>query len=127
GTAATSGTVTVTDTLPTGLTATLIAGTGWTCTQPAGSCTRNDALAAAARYPSLTLTVNGASNAPATGTNSVTFSGGGETNMSNDTASDATTIQTAGSVVSDDFTSGSLNTAVWTFVNPQNDGSFSLN
>ena len=35
GNAATSGTVTVTDTVPTGLTATAIAGTGWTCTQPA--------------------------------------------------------------------------------------------
>ena len=32
GNAATSGTVTVTDTLPTGLTATAISGTGWTCT-----------------------------------------------------------------------------------------------
>ena len=32
GTGPTSGTVTVTDTLPTGLTATAIAGTGWSCT-----------------------------------------------------------------------------------------------
>src|SRR6185312_8875629 len=31
GSAATSGTVTVTDTLPAGLTATAISGTGWTC------------------------------------------------------------------------------------------------
>ena len=54
GAAATSGTVTVTDTVPTGLTATAISGTGWTCTQPAGSCTRSDALAAAASYPALT-------------------------------------------------------------------------
>jgi uncharacterized repeat protein (TIGR01451 family) len=35
GAGATSGTVTVTDTLPTGLTATGIAGAGWACTQPA--------------------------------------------------------------------------------------------
>ena len=34
GSASTSGTVTVTDTLPAGLTATSIAGTGWICTQP---------------------------------------------------------------------------------------------
>src|SRR5208282_5157224 len=32
GTASTTGTVTVVDTLPTGLTATTISGTGWTCT-----------------------------------------------------------------------------------------------
>jgi uncharacterized repeat protein (TIGR01451 family) len=38
------GTVTVSDVLPTGLTATAISGTGWTCTQPGGPCTRVDAL-----------------------------------------------------------------------------------
>lgn len=34
GTGPTAGTVTVTDTLPTGVTATLIKAQGWTCTQP---------------------------------------------------------------------------------------------
>ena len=95
GAAATSGTVTVTDAVPTGLTATAIAGTGWTCTQPAGPCTRSDVLAAAASYPALTLTVNVASNAPASVTNTATVAGGGETNTSNDTASNVTTIGTA--------------------------------
>ena len=102
GGAATSGTVTVTDTLPTGLTATAISGTGWTCTQPAGSCTRSDVLAAAASYPALTLTVNVASNAPATVTNTATVAGGGETNTSNDTASDATTVGDCCDAGSDD-------------------------
>src|SRR5205823_1229946 len=37
GTAATTGTVTVSDTVPSGLTATAIGGTGWTCTQPSGT------------------------------------------------------------------------------------------
>ena len=48
GTGPTSGTVTVTDTLPTGLTATAMAGTGWACTLGTLTCTRGDALAAAA-------------------------------------------------------------------------------
>src|SRR2546423_1317765 len=37
-----SGTVTVTDTLPSGLTATGLAGTGWTCTLATLTCTRSD-------------------------------------------------------------------------------------
>ena len=48
GSAATSGTVTVTDTLPAGLTATAISGTGWTCVLGTLTCTRSDALAAGA-------------------------------------------------------------------------------
>ena len=45
GTAATTGTVTVTDTLPAGLTATALSGTGWSCTLATLTCTRSDALA----------------------------------------------------------------------------------
>jgi uncharacterized repeat protein (TIGR01451 family) len=48
GSAPTGGTVTVTDTLPPMLNATSIAGTAWSCTQPAGPCTRSDALGAGA-------------------------------------------------------------------------------
>ena len=92
GTGATSGTVTVTDTVPSGLTATAISGTGWTCTQPSGPCTRSDVLAAGGSYPVITLTVNVAGNAPASVTNSAAVSGGGETNTANDTANDPTTI-----------------------------------
>jgi hypothetical protein len=44
GTAATSGAITVSTTVPTGLTATAISGTGWSCAQPAGPCTRADAF-----------------------------------------------------------------------------------
>jgi uncharacterized repeat protein (TIGR01451 family) len=92
GTGPTSGTVTVTDTLPSGLTATAISGTGWSCTLGTLTCTRSDALAAGSSYPAITLTVNVANNAAASVTNSVSISGGGETNTGNDTAKDATTI-----------------------------------
>ena len=92
GFAPTSGTVTMTDTLPAGLTATAIGGSGWTCTLGTLTCTRSDALAASASYPAITLTVNVANNAAASLTNTATVSGGGETNTANDTASDPTTI-----------------------------------
>jgi uncharacterized repeat protein (TIGR01451 family) len=75
GTGPTTGTVSVTDTVPGGLTGTLIAGSGWACAQPAGPCTRGDALAPGCSYPSIVLTVNVASDAPATVSNTVTVSG----------------------------------------------------
>ena len=95
--AASAGTVTVVDTLPTGLTATAISGTGWTCTLATLTCTRADSIGQGASYPQITLTVNVAANAPATVTNTATVSGGGETNTSNNTSSDLTTV--AGEVV----------------------------
>ena len=95
GTVASSGTVTVVDTLPTGLTAAAISGTGWTTNLGTLTCTRSDALAAGAAYPPITLTVNVAANAPASVTNTATVSGGGDTNSANNTASDPTTINAA--------------------------------
>ncbi len=92
GTAATSGTVTVTDTLPGGLTATALSGTGWTVAANNLSATRSDALAAGGSYPALTLTVNVSSTAASSVTNNVVVSGGGESNTANDTGTDATTI-----------------------------------
>ncbi|MBL8235463.1 MAG: hypothetical protein JNL98_43615, partial [Bryobacterales bacterium] len=97
GTASTTGTVTVVDTLPAGLTATGITGSGWNCVLGTLTCTRNDALTASSSYPSITLTVNVAANASASVTNSVTVSGGGETNTGNNVANDVTTIN-SGSV-----------------------------
>jgi hypothetical protein len=98
GGAATSGTVTVTDTLPAGLTATAMSGTNWACTLSTVTCTRNDPLAAGASHPAITLKVNVASNAPASVTNTATVSGGGETNTSNDTANDHATITPYGTL-----------------------------
>jgi len=91
----TTGTVTVTDVLPAGLTPTAVVGSGWTCPAPSGqtaSCTRSDVLAAGASYPVIRVTVTVLSSAPAALTNVATVSGGGETNAANDTASDPTNI-----------------------------------
>jgi uncharacterized repeat protein (TIGR01451 family) len=96
----TVGTVTVTDALPTGLTATAISGTGWSCTLGTLTCTRGDALAAGNSYPAITLTVNVATNAPSQVTNTATVSGGGEVNTANSSASDPTTVLAPDLVVS---------------------------
>ncbi len=75
GAVATSGTVTVTETVPSGLTLVSMAGTGWTC--GGITCTRNDALAAGQSYPSITVTVNVAVNATSPQVNTAAVSGGG--------------------------------------------------
>jgi len=97
GAAATNGSaVTVTDTLPVGLTATGISGSApWVCVLGTLTCTRSDVLAAGASYSPITVTVTVANNAPASVINSVTISGGGQINTTNDTASDPTTINNA--------------------------------
>jgi uncharacterized repeat protein (TIGR01451 family) len=87
-------TVTVTDTLPTGLTATGISGTDWSCTQPSGPCTRTDVLAAGASYAPIVVTVTVATTAPLpTVTNSVNVD---ILNVNHDTAFDVTTITNPG-------------------------------
>jgi uncharacterized repeat protein (TIGR01451 family) len=92
GPGATSGTVSVTDLLPAGLTATGISGQGWDANLALLTAARDDPLGPGAAYPPLTVTVNVAANAPASVTNTATVSGGGEVNTANDTASDMTTI-----------------------------------
>src|SRR5205814_42879 len=92
GSAPTSGVVTVTDTIPAGLSATNIAGTGWTCVLGTLTCTRSDALAAGSSYPAITLTVTVANTAVAYATLFPSVSGGGQTNTANDSANDPTII-----------------------------------
>jgi uncharacterized repeat protein (TIGR01451 family) len=91
GAGPTVGTVTVTDTLPTGLLALSMSGSGWTCNTSTVTCTRSSVLVSNTSYPAITLTVL-VGSAPPSVTNTVHVSGGGETNTSNDTATDPTTI-----------------------------------
>jgi hypothetical protein len=87
----TSGTVTVTDNAPAGLSVTAMSGTGWSClTLP--TCTRSDTLTASQSYPVITVTVSVASNAPSSLTNMAAVSGGGSASA---TASDVTSIGSA--------------------------------
>jgi hypothetical protein len=126
GTASSSGTVTVTDTLPTGMTATSFSGTGWTIVTGTGGsvqATRTTALAGGSSYPTLTVVVSVSASAGSSGgvhstlTNSATVSGGGDNSAGNNTANDVTTItQVAAAVVtSGGGQSTTVNTA---FTNP---------
>src|SRR6185503_6599025 len=56
------------------------------------TCSRSDALGAGATYPAVTVTVTVASTAPATVTNQVVATGGGDSTPANNSASDPTTI-----------------------------------
>jgi uncharacterized repeat protein (TIGR01451 family) len=96
----TGGTVTVTDSMPSGLTATAASGNNWSCQVTGGgtgvSCNRSDALAQGTSYDLITLTVSVAANATNL-TNSATVSGGGDPN--NHTANDPTTINPTAVIV----------------------------
>jgi uncharacterized repeat protein (TIGR01451 family) len=86
--AATNGAVTVTDTLPYGLTATAISGSGWTCTLSTVGCNRSDGLNDNTGYPAITVAVSVAGLSPGVITNRVSAFYGGVTNL----ATDPTTI-----------------------------------
>ncbi|MED7829040.1 hypothetical protein VXC91_46315, partial [Streptomyces chiangmaiensis] len=102
GPGATDGTITVKDTLPAGLTASSISGSGWTCTLATLTCTRSDLLAAGAAYPPITLKAKASchtqrqDSATVTKggdrkvTNTATVTGGGDTTTH--TAADTTAI-----------------------------------
>ncbi len=82
GAGPTVGPVTVTETVPSGLTLVSMSGTDWTCPS---TCARSDALAGGSSYPPITVTVNVTASAIGTITNSVSVSGGGSaSNTGND-------------------------------------------
>ncbi len=98
----TTGTITVIDTLPTGITFSSFTGSGWSCSVTAAgppqvvTCTRTTAIAANSSAPLIALTVNVAAAAVAASpvTNNVTVSGGGEPagNAGNNTDSDIANV-----------------------------------
>jgi hypothetical protein len=88
--APTNSPVTVTETVPSGLTLTAMSGDGWGC--GGNTCTRSDVLRGNTSYPPITVTVNVAANATTPQVNSVSASGGGSAGA---TATDSTTITAA--------------------------------
>ena len=93
GAGPTAGLVTVTDTLPAGLTATAInAPTPWTCVLSSLSCSTSATLASGAAYPSITVTASIGASALGTLTNKAVVGGGSEVNLTNDTATDPITL-----------------------------------
>jgi uncharacterized repeat protein (TIGR01451 family) len=96
GTDATSGPVTVSDAMPPGLTATVAAGSGWSCSgTTTRTCTRSDALAPGASYPPITIIANVAAGATPEITNAATVAGGGDVDASNNAASDTVPVRDA--------------------------------
>ena len=88
GTAApTSGTVTVTEAVPSGLRLVSMSGAMWSCV--GNTCTRGDTLNAGSSFPPITVTVNIDANAPSQVTNQVSVSSEGAATAN---ASDVTTI-----------------------------------
>lgn len=97
GTAPSSGTITVADTLPTGLGFVSASGTGWTCSAVGQvvTCTSSTLIGTGASSANpITLTVSVAATARPSVTNSASVSGGGEpaANAGNDNAYDPTVI-----------------------------------
>jgi uncharacterized repeat protein (TIGR01451 family) len=91
----TSGVVTVTEAVPSGLTLVSMAGAGWTCPGGGATCTRSDVLAAGASYPAITVTVNVGASAASPQVNSVSVSGGGSAGAN---ATDSTVILALASI-----------------------------
>ena len=93
GGTATTGTVTVTDQIPTGLAYVSAAGTDWTCGTAGNpvtvTCTRTAAIAAGGSAPAITLTVLVNAAAGAEITNTASVSGGGEPAAKNGNNSDS--------------------------------------
>jgi uncharacterized protein (TIGR03437 family) len=71
----TSGPVTLTASVPVGLTVASLSGTGWNCSP--NQCTRSDALAGASSYPPVTVAVSVAATAGSQATPQFSVSGGG--------------------------------------------------
>ncbi len=94
GNAATNSLITVTDTLPTGLSFVSGSGSGWSCSASAQivTCTYTPALAAAATT-TLTLTVNVGGAAYPTITNSATVSYPGDADATNNTGTRPTSVR----------------------------------
>ena len=100
--------VTLSDSAPSGLTITAMSGNGWTCTV-LPTCTRSDALASGVAYPSVTVSVNVATNASSPQINRVSVTTAAtESNSVNNLGTDSTIIVTGtvGSLTVNKFGSG---------------------
>jgi uncharacterized repeat protein (TIGR01451 family) len=108
GASTSSGNVTVSNQLPTGLTMTSMSGTGWTFNSNNLTATRSTTVSAGASYPPITIGVTAAPNAPASLTTTVTVSGGGDGNVLNNTGSLASSVAAGPDLVIGKTSDGAL-------------------
>ncbi|MEX2273857.1 MAG: ice-binding family protein [Vicinamibacterales bacterium] len=94
GGAASAGTFTVVDTLPTGLTFISGTGTGWSCSGSGSTvtCTNTTPIAATSSAGNITLVVGIEPTTAASVTNVATIAGGGDTVLTNNSVSDVTAV-----------------------------------
>jgi uncharacterized repeat protein (TIGR01451 family) len=99
GSRTSSGSYTVTDTLPAGLSLVSASGTGWVCsnnlptTPTTVSCTSNSNIAGLAANPNaITLTVNVLAAAFPTVVNSASVTGGGDVDLTNNSVTDTVLV-----------------------------------
>lgn len=88
----TANTVTVSNTLPAGMTMTSMSGTGWSFNSNNLTATRSGTLNVGTNYPPITIGFAVSSSAPSLLTSQVAVSGGGEGNALNNTSSLTWTI-----------------------------------
>ncbi len=96
----TNSAVTVTDTLPAGLTPTSASGNGWNCSIAAQvmTCSRNDVLNATSAYPVISLQADVLESATNPIANSASVGGGGEVNTSNSSDTDSSPVTSSADV-----------------------------
>jgi uncharacterized repeat protein (TIGR01451 family) len=88
GLVTTFGTVTVTDLLPSGMTAVSITGTGWTCTLATLTCIQTTPLAPSASYAPITLVVSTTGSGSLTNSATVACACEGASRTSNNSTTD---------------------------------------
>ena len=105
GAGTTIGMVTVTDTMPAGLTAIKASGDGWTCdvSDQVVTCTRTTTVAPGASFPPISIDATIPASAPDSLVNTATVAGGGDTVPGNNTA---TIVTPVGGAVTPDLTIG---------------------
>ncbi|HEV7572087.1 MAG TPA: hypothetical protein VGQ21_11370 [Thermoanaerobaculia bacterium] len=89
-----SGTLSLTNTFPSGVASFTFSGAGWNCAPPSGNiatCTHASSLPSGASWPALTLTMAAPASGPAVDSATVT-AGTGDPNTGNNTASQSVTI-----------------------------------
>ncbi len=91
GAGPTNGTVTVTETLPSGLSLVSMLGSGWSCSS--ATCSRSDVLSGGSSYPAITVTVDVSAGATSPQVNLVSVSGGASATAA---VTDSTTIAAGG-------------------------------
>jgi trimeric autotransporter adhesin len=98
GPATSTGTTTVSDTLPTGETYVSATGTGWSCgaVGQVVTCTSTAAVASGSNYNPITLTVNVATSAGTSLSNTATVSSSGNFDNNSGNNSSTDTVSTAG-------------------------------